>query len=261
MMKIVRLIETTLTVLLGLLLTATAQAQVLPNDAVVDGKTIGEWSAEWWKWMLPISTNHNPELDTNGAFASVGQPEGGVFLIAGDLGILPGAYTRTFTVPEGKYLFLPLTLYEADNVDSCPPCYSVEELRQQAAAIIDDTKELHATLDGTDIPNLFDHRAISPVFNVLYTNADNIHTVAFGHPVTGLIDPMVCDGYWLMIAPLPLGPHTLHFGGSFSNAFFIPNETVDYITVVPANPPPVADAGATRLRLVAATNGNALGRR
>src|SRR5712671_5107368 len=84
-----------------------ARAQVLPNDAVIDGKTIGEWSAEWWKWVLPISSNNNPMLDTTGAFASVGQPAGSVFRVAGDLGIAPGPFIRTFTVPEGKYLFFP----------------------------------------------------------------------------------------------------------------------------------------------------------
>src|SRR5207237_3428403 len=109
---------------------------------------------------------------------------------------------------------------------------SLDDLKAQTAAIVDDVKELHASLDGVEIPNLFDHRAASPVFNIFYTNANNIHSFAFGHPITGLIDPMVCDGYWLMFEPLPPGPHVLHFGGSYSNAFFTPTDVLDYITVV-----------------------------
>jgi hypothetical protein len=221
--------------LLFLLLGSSACAQVLPNDAVVDGKTIGDWSAEWWKWILPASTNQNPDLDTDGAFASIGQPTGSVFLIAWDLGIMPGPFIRHFTVPEGKYLFFPVATFEADNVDSCPPCYSVPELRDQAKAVVDVATDLHADIDGVEITNILEHRTVSPVFSLLYTNADNLHTVAFPHPITGLIDPMVCDGYWLMLEPLPPGPHVLRFGGTFPGLFF-PADVVDYITVVPISP-------------------------
>ena len=91
-------LQTLIVVLVGLL-SLTARGGVLPNDAVIDGKTIGEWSAEWWKWVLPISSNNNPMLDTTGAFAAVSQPAGSVFLVAGDLGIAPGPFIRTFTVP------------------------------------------------------------------------------------------------------------------------------------------------------------------
>src|SRR5258708_7331706 len=75
------------------------RAGVLPNNAVVDEMTIGDWSAEWWKWVLPISTNHNPTLDRDGSFAGVEQPDGSVFLIATTLGLEPGRITRRFSVP------------------------------------------------------------------------------------------------------------------------------------------------------------------
>jgi hypothetical protein len=200
---------------------------------VIAGRTIGEWSAEWLKWIVVIPTNQNPMLDPDGSSAAVGQPEGDVFFLGFVPGLSPGTVTRSFSVPEGKYLFLPVLFYEADNVNTWPP-FSVEELRDQAAGIVDDPEELHASIDGIEVSDLLEHRAISPVLSFFYDSADNFQTFAFGgQPITGLIDPVIADGYWLMIEPLALGVHTLHFGGTFRNITFVPSDIVDVITVVP----------------------------
>src|ERR1041385_1342049 len=129
--------NTKLLLYLSISLAFRLSAQVLPNDALVSGKTIGDWSAEWWKWVVVIPTNQNPMLDRDGSFAGVGQPGGDVFFVGYVPGFTPGTVTRSFSVPEGKYLFLPVQTYEADNVDSCPPCFTSEELRGQAAGIVD----------------------------------------------------------------------------------------------------------------------------
>src|ERR1041385_5031375 len=106
--------NTKLTFLLTLLLTCRAQAQVLPNDAIVEGKTIGEWSAEWWKWAFSLPTNQNPLLDPDGSNATNGQPFQSVFFIAG-IYEASGAVTRKFSVPANSYLFLGPRNVEGDN--------------------------------------------------------------------------------------------------------------------------------------------------
>ena len=59
------------------------------------------------------------------------------------------------------------------------------------------------------------------------------------------------DGYWLLVEPLAPGPHVLRTGGRFRGVpFFQPHEIVANITVLPANRPPVADAGGTGLRVI-----------
>jgi len=210
-----------------------ARADVLPNDTILGGRTIGEWSAEWLKWMVVIPTNQNPMLDIDGSRAGVGQPEGDVFFLGFAPGFSAETVTRSFSVPEGKYLFFPVMFYEADNVNTFPPL-SVQELRDQAAGIINAPLELHATIDGVEVPNLLEHRAITPVLSFFYDSADNFQTFAFGgQPITGLIDPVVADGYWLMIEPLTPGVHTLHFGGTLRNLTFAPSDIIDHITVVP----------------------------
>jgi hypothetical protein len=135
-------------------------------------------------------------------------------------------------VPETKYFFFPLLPVENENI-SHNPSWSVPELREEIAAIISNPKELHASVDGIEIPNLFTRRAVSPVFNVTLTNADNFLSYNYGRPVVGLIDPEVSDGYWLMLEPLPPGLHVLRYGGSFSNDLFYPSSIIANITVEP----------------------------
>jgi predicted metal-dependent hydrolase len=206
---------------------------VLPNDAIVEGKTIGEWSAEWWKWAFSLPTNQNPLLDPDGSNATNGQPFQSVFFIAG-IYEASGAVTRKFSVPANSYLFLGPRNVEGDNVDVVPPL-SAAEIRNLAAGFIDLVTELHVSIDGVPVTNLFDHRAISPVFSVNLPDTNNIYTYQYGHPVTGLIDPIVSDGYWVMIAPLPPGPHVIVWGSAMAPPFNFTNNIVDLITVLPAD--------------------------
>jgi hypothetical protein len=217
--------------LLPLAFIISAHAQVLPNDAVVDGKTIGDWSAEWWKWLLPIPVAQNPARDTNGSFANVAQPDGPVFFLAkGYNWNVRG--TRTFTVPEDKYLFVPLLSNFQDNIDVSPPL-TVEQLHDAAKASIDLVNELHATIDGVPVPDLFSHRAVSLVFSIDFLSPDNLVSDGLGHPFTGLDDPIVSDGYYLMIEPLSLGTHVINFGGSVGPPVNLSQDMTAFITVIP----------------------------
>ncbi len=45
---------------------ANPNPQVLPPDSMAYGKTLGEWSAEWWQWAAPIPAHVNPLSDENG---------------------------------------------------------------------------------------------------------------------------------------------------------------------------------------------------
>jgi hypothetical protein len=69
---------------------------------------------------------------------------------------------------------------------------------------------LTATLDGKSLPNLTGQRVTSPV--LLFTLPDNN---LVGVPA-GTYDPNVADGYWLMLAPLKPGQHTLSFSAQIT---------------------------------------------
>jgi hypothetical protein len=229
-----KLIRGGIVVLFAVRMLATTHAGVLPNHAVVDGRTIGEWTAEWWKWVYSIPTSQNPMLDQTGEYANVEQPDAEVFFIAGVPGLSADPVTRTFTVPEGKYLLVPVLMVQGDNIDTEPP-FSIAELRDLVAAVISNPRELHASIDGLNVTNLAEHRVPSPLFSLVIESADNLKSFTLGHPFTGLIDPIVADGYWLMLEPLPPGPHILHFGGSYSNELWFPNDITAQIEVVPTS--------------------------
>jgi hypothetical protein len=211
-----------LAVLLGVLLSFPwpGRGAVMPTNAVVGGLTIEEWTVEWWSWAYATPTNQNPLLDLDGSRAQSGQPGGPVFFVGSVSGLQPPPVTRTFAVPQGKYLFFPLLPIHSENVDRPIP-FTVEQLRDELAGILTNVTALHCRIDGVAVSNLFAHRAISPVFTQNFTNADNLKTFQYGHVVTGLIDPVVSDGYWVMLEPLPVGQHVLEFGGAWSGYFDI----------------------------------------
>jgi hypothetical protein len=74
---------------------------------------------------------------------------------------------------------------------------------------------LHASIDGRQVSDLFDHREKAPVFSYTYQLTDNMAAILgyAGVDATGPIFPAVADGYYLMLRPLPPGQHVINFGG------------------------------------------------
>ena len=62
--------------------------------------------------------------------------------------------------------------------------------------------------------NLFDYRATSRLF---YFTGDPSLTSTFDGCITGSSQPAVSDGYWIMLAPLSPGTHTIHFTAGIDN--------------------------------------------
>jgi hypothetical protein len=197
--------------------TASAQNNGLQQDG--QGK-YAQLTAQWWLWILEQPATGNPILDPTGADAANGQPQGGVFFLAGTFG---ASVARAFTVPADTALFLPLL----NNVAFAPmPApqpkpngNQVPQLRTlYAAPLIDDATGLHVTLDGVSLLDAV-ARVKSPVFHV--TSPDD-----------GLLGPgtftAVSDGYWLYLPPLPPGTYVLHFGGT-SGDFMV--DITDIISV------------------------------
>lgn len=191
--------------------TLCVSAQPLPPGASLFGKTIGDWSADWVRWVYATCTNENPVLDPDGRWAGVGQPETPVFLLAG-IYQFSATVERTVIVPENRYLFFPIMNGWVDNIGTIPP-WTVEQLRDFERPTIDAIERLEAILDGSNIPELFSYRAPSPTFALDFTNECNLVSFILGTPYTGLDDPIVADGFYLMLQPLTVGQHLLVFGG------------------------------------------------
>lgn len=224
---------------LGLIVTAsTVQAasksskpRVIDINSNVIGNTYGEWSARWWQWALSIPADTNPILDETGANCAEGQT-GDVWFLAGTFGDSP--VVRNCTVPSMMYLFFPIlnTVFGATTSD-CQPTNpdvlcNVNTLRASAEASENNPKQLIVTVDGVQPKKLGDpisQRVTSPVFSINLSE-DNI----IGAP-SGGYTPNVSDGYWIMLAPLSTGTHTIHFKG-VTNSDFVVDVTYN-LTVSP----------------------------
>jgi len=190
---------------------------ILPPSSNPFGKTYQEWSDAWWRWAFSIPASENPLFDETGEFAGQNQ-SGNVYFLAGVFNV-SGAAERTITVPRGKALFFPILNAEWDNF--CPPLDPqpapedlVNVLKSNVSSFIDAVDALECDLDGTQIPNLFDFR-VGPGEPFSVTFPDNNIFQAFGcSGVTpGTYAPFVSGGYYVMLAPLRAGNHTLHFTG------------------------------------------------
>lgn len=167
------------------------------------GATYGELSARWWQWVLAIPAAINPNLDTTGANCAQGQYDD-VWFLAGAFG---GIVERTCTIPAGKPIFFPLI-----NTIAFKPSgkETLLNLRRQSAAFIDNVAGLDCTMDGvTCFQDRSSFRVKSPSFTVIAPANGLVPPGKLSVP--GNTDPIVSDGYWLLLDPPAPGPHTIKF--------------------------------------------------
>jgi len=201
-------------------------SQVIPPNAHPFGKSYGEWSAEWWEWQIKLPATDHPAYSLDGANCDAGQ--------SGMVWFLTGAFTtevpadfntiirESCSVPVGKAIFFPIINVECSTIEA-PPFHgeTPEELLSCAKSWFDGTnavaKDLKVTIDGKTLENLElePYRFQSPVFNFSFEDTtDNILGVSCCE-VNCSNPQSVSDGYWIMLAPLSKGEHTIRFIGSF----------------------------------------------
>jgi hypothetical protein len=214
---------------------------VLPINSNFQGYTYGEWSALSWQWTysLPLATHplfgddNDPSQNQpkhlwflGGTFSAVDEPNGDVL----------GEADRNIKVPSGTALWVQMISAEASVAEGNGD--TEEELRDFARFLMSfvDPDSLFCTVDGKALKDPADYYAESPLFVWGPLPEGNI----FDDPVhfpAGQTSPSVAAGYYVLLAPLPVGKHTLHFGGiadfsSLGAGRFIQNIHYE-ITVVP----------------------------
>jgi hypothetical protein len=202
---------------------SSLNAAVFPTSAKPHGQTYSQWSEAWWRWVLAIPSDQNPLVDQTGEDAAFGQ-SGNVWFLAGNTG---GTSGRSVTVPLGKALFVPIfnIIYigfpcDERNLPGCEIDQAFEAANDVAGLVAlthpaMDGATLVCDLDGTAVPNLAVHRVESDAIYSLTLAADNV----FGYPA-GPYHPCVDAGYYVMLAPLSAGSHTLHFAAATSDGSF-----------------------------------------
>jgi len=223
----------TLVLTLATVTSFAQNARVLPISSSPYGKSYGQWAVAWWQWGLGFSVTNNPVLDTTGEFAGVGQ-SGPVWFLGGSFG---GSAERTLTIPAGKGIFVPVYVWIfGATVGDCAPskpgvACDVPTLRTAAAAATTSVKSMQVLIDGQTVSQISAYRALSPdSFDV--TLPENNVPEFFGLPVpAGTYGPQVTDGYWLMLAPLSVGKHTIEINVAVDPAYGSDFQVKYHITV------------------------------
>jgi 6-phosphogluconolactonase (cycloisomerase 2 family) len=204
-------------------------AQIVPGgDTVEDSDgtpvTIGDWGFQWWQWVFGIdSTSRDHWSDTTGAKQNFIQMPP-VFFTCGAAGPAGGVpITRRFTVPADYYILAGLStggVYYEIGID--PPNICTELI----GADIDQTSSLSFSLDGVPISqaDLFNnHRETSAL--------DLTAVIAPGNPYfpPGSYPGSCADGYFVMIEPLPPGPHVIECGFTHPNGGLLDHTNEIYV--------------------------------
>ena len=224
-----RILAVVLLTLAALIPTSAGAANdhgVLPPQAKFKGLGYSEWQAKWWQAVLAIPLGPDHPFIVGGAF---GDEQGLLFLTGlGSPG--PGqTVTIAITIAAGTALFFPLINAECSSLEP-PPFHGGTEAEQLdcARGFTDDPQAVFAEIDGRPLLNFERYYTEAPQFTI-DVPADNVLGVS--GPATGT---SVDTGFYLLVAPLSVGTHTLHFGGQFSAAsggFLV--DTTYLITVTP----------------------------
>lgn len=216
------------------LLASTAPAGAAPSRPFVvppfDGLYNG-LAVAWWNYALGQPAATNPLTDTTGIHCGRGQA-GPIFFLVGTAG--SGAVTRDQCTVRGvKVLFFPLM--NAFDVHTPGDGLDTPQLIYRdflSFGFRSDT--LRASVDGVPIrrldPKTTPFRACAaPVtgcapgsFSLTFPS-DNL----FGLPA-GTYRPAVQDGYYLLLAPLKPGVHTIAFGGTGTFAGAAADQDIKY---------------------------------
>jgi hypothetical protein len=204
---------------------------VLPPNSTPFGLTYGQWSTALWQWTFSQPVSQNPLFMNGDVDLSLGQPAGPVWFLGGIISLSPfgGSANRTGTIPAGKALFFPLIDVEWDNGGTPFTTFTVSQLRAFAKAVIDGADDITCEIDGVPLLNLSNplttaYRVVSPVFSYALPATDNLAQF-FGIDIWGTVGPAVADGIYVMLAPLPVGRHTIHFTAGFSTSPFMQDIT------------------------------------
>jgi len=223
------------------------KAHADPTPPLWQNLTQSQLTAAWWQWLYAIPASKSPVFDATGANAYNGQPFSRLFFLAGTFttgpvnGNIVGQVTRKINVEQGTAFFFPLINFEADNIGCTPalgevgngktscPFYpsgaqTVPELRAFAIQQINPVTGLYSKLTPTDATfttptgptfNLSQPRLLSPPFAYFLPPApDNLQALGTGLTVSGIVAPVVADGYYTFIpGTLPPGYYKLEFGG------------------------------------------------
>jgi hypothetical protein len=196
-----------------------SELSVFLPDEEPFGLTYGQWSAEWWKWLLSSPIDSNPSTDRTGQYCDMNQNNQNVWFLAGTSG---GYEERKCSILEGMAILVsPIEV--VCTFAEYPELKNEEDLRNCAKADQDAVKDVKLIVDSTPIMDLQKYRVQSPLFNITLPE-NNI----FGVPAQ--TTKAISDGTFVMLKELPVGQHTIYASGFLAD--FTTSGTLNFVSEV-----------------------------
>jgi len=216
--------------------------------ATVDGKTISDWSKDWWNWIIDGPKDPFNQSDDRTGFLSHIHNNGPVFFLAGNnpFSTAGNNTDRFIVVSHDKEILVPLQ----NNIDiegpgiTAGPTLSDAEYRaivdQSLAANVPDPAnvKLNLTIDGKSFDSdlLKTHLEPTDFFSMGPVKPGSLLT----SPTLGIAPGTATDfnkatGYYAMLENFSKGIHTVSFGGTVTDAtgaVIQSVQTTDHLIVV-----------------------------
>lgn len=120
------------------------------------------------------------------------------------------------SIPEGASVFFPLAVAFAWNAPNhCgqgPENITVKEMRAFAKGVIDGITDASAELDGAPVNKI--SRVQSDVFWLALPTDNVLLPLCGGDQPPGIFSPAAGEGYFVLLKPLSVGKHTLHYSAA-----------------------------------------------
>jgi hypothetical protein len=189
------------------------------NSKLILPKLYANLGADWWQWALQAPAANTP-LDDDGTNCRVGQ-QGTVWFLAGTIGSGdPTTPTeRNCDVPYGKAIFFPvLTSGYFGFINDPPEQRTAEYVRSATNTCNSNTvQNLSVVIDGMPVKSptkYYTSSAQSPIFQIQLPT-DNFLGVTADDVPELMLSPSAHQGFYIYISPLPPGPHTIEWTGSW----------------------------------------------
>jgi len=217
---------------------AAAAGFAVPPKGSVLRAIYGYLSGVWWKHFIELPVDDNPFFDASGELVQAGQSESLWFVAAPISDFVGGPYERSYHVPRRTALFVAILNAECSSLEGRPggpfypdpdyPFYGGTEEEQRACANTwgNYIQDVFFEVDGVPIQDIAAQRVESPQFGLAPPDP-NILGVPGGEGTA------VGDGYYVLLAPLSPGAHTLHYGGRAVGTPFgdFGTDVTDHITI------------------------------
>jgi len=166
---------------------------VIDADEIVFDHSQAEWAEDYLQWIASFARDSSPLSDATGAQCAAKQ-RGEVWFLASSDGTAP--IVRACAIPAGKTLFVPLVSTMERSNSPQPNCAAMARL---AAGALGRVSRLSMTIDGQPVQDLGSHRLPT----------GDCFALGARQTAGSSAKAAVADGYYVMLAPLPPGPHTI----------------------------------------------------